>query len=128
MPLPQRVYRLTSELQAHTRGRPEPRAIRASGGEALLEKQELWVRGVIFGKSLVKISGPHIQQKQLKANDFLSSMVYLFQKFIPQYSVFLNYCAFMSVESLIFILGIIAVITALTLNSTTIVCSHEAAN
>lgn len=56
MPLPQRLHRLTPELQTCTGGRPEPRAIRAGGGEALLEKQELWVRGVVFGEPLVKVN------------------------------------------------------------------------
>lgn len=47
------VYHLTSELQACTRGRPEPRAVRAGRGEALLKKQEFWLWRVVFRKPLV---------------------------------------------------------------------------
>lgn len=53
MPLPQRLHRLAAELQACAGRRPEPRAVRAAGGQALLEKQELWDEGVVFGKPLV---------------------------------------------------------------------------
>lgn len=56
VPLPQRVHHLAPELQTCAGGRPEPRAVRAGRGEALLEEQELWVGGVVFWKPLVKVN------------------------------------------------------------------------
>lgn len=55
LPLPQRLHYLPLELQAHTGGRPEPRAERAGRGQAPLEKQELWLRGFVFEKSMVML-------------------------------------------------------------------------
>lgn len=54
LPLPQRVHRLTPELQTCAGGRPEPRAVWAGRAEAPLEKQELRLRGVVVWKPLVK--------------------------------------------------------------------------